>query len=239
MISIVKNFTETESILTSAFDSDIHSMCFHNWAPGIFEPNYRKKSNFKMINILALDVDGGCTIKEAKRRFDGFNFALLPTKNHQKPKHGIVEDRFRVVIPLNNTCTDRKQYAATWNFAAELWPFIDPACKDESRFYYPSTSIAYYALGNPFPLQPVRETSKRQAPEVERNINYVPGSVKNLLMFGTTFGSRNNTIFRASCDLFRAKFTLEEVSELLRPTTDLEQEEFVRAINSALNAVSE
>jgi len=239
MISIVKNFTNTESILDTTFSGDVNIMCEHDWAPGIFSPNYRNKKNFKKINRLALDVDGGCTINEAIRRLEGFSFAILPTRNHNIEKNGVVAERFRIVIPLDHTCTDPKQYKATWEWAAGLWPFIDRACKDESRFYYKSTHIAHFEIGSSLPIQPVLESPKRRAPEVERNINYVPGSVKNLLMFGTTSGSRNNTIFRASCDLFRAKFTLEEVYDLLRPTTDLEQEEFVRAINSALNAVSE
>ena len=53
-------------------------------------------------NILIFDIDEGLSIKDAMKIFDKYTYLIATTKSHNKPKKGIVCDRYRILLPAKN-----------------------------------------------------------------------------------------------------------------------------------------
>ncbi len=106
-----------------------------------FNNNYRTKDNFSQAQAIGLDFDAGVTLDEATELFKDYMHIIAPTRNHQVEKNGVVCDRFRVVLFLEYPIKDNETFEATWYSLADKWRKLDKACKDSSRFYYPSQSI--------------------------------------------------------------------------------------------------
>lgn len=112
-----------------------------SWAPGVFEARKRLIANLSRIDLLVLDVDAGCTLEAARETFRDYKHIIATSRNHQKEKNGVVCDRFRVVLFLSESLVLDRDFKATWQRAKKLWPYIDDACKDSSRFFYPSSGV--------------------------------------------------------------------------------------------------
>lgn len=112
-----------------------------SWAPGRFNNLRRNIPNFTICQLLVLDVDEGCSIETAKDLFKEYKHIIATSRSHGTEKNGVVCDRFRVVLFLDSTITNDRDFKATWATAFRRWPFIDQACKDSSRFFYPSPEI--------------------------------------------------------------------------------------------------
>jgi hypothetical protein len=117
------------------------AICKHMWSPGTFRDRHRSNANFDSMDLFVADIDGGCTIEEAKLILAEFECLIGTSRSHQKQKDEKPPcDRFRVLIPLAEPITSDADFKATWFKFHELLPAIDPACKDAARFYYPCTS---------------------------------------------------------------------------------------------------
>jgi hypothetical protein len=106
------------------------------WSCGIFKKR-RCKDDFESCQLIALDIDNGCTLEQAKEDFKGYIHLIKPTRNHQKEKGGITCDRFRVILLLDRPITSSEEYKATWNSLFEKFNYIDPSTKDPSRQWFP------------------------------------------------------------------------------------------------------
>lgn len=86
-------------------------------------------------NTLWLDFDEGMTIDEAKEKFKDYWYVIYTSMNHQKEKHGVVCDRFRVVLKVKEFMPKEKvRYQEVMEkIAKDLG--ADEACKDYSRYY--------------------------------------------------------------------------------------------------------
>jgi hypothetical protein len=113
----------------------------NRWAPGVFNGDRRLATSLRSIELLALDIDENCTLDTALELFEEYKHVIMTTKSHQIEKNGVVCDRFRVVLWLNSPIDNDKDYKATWAAAQQRWGFIDPACKDASRFFYNSKDV--------------------------------------------------------------------------------------------------
>ena len=90
-----------------------------NYSMGVFKDNYRTKKNFQEAQAIAIDVDNdgpndNYTIAEAAEKFAQYEHIIMPSKSHQKEKNGKITDRFRVILFLDRTITDPKDFQATW-----------------------------------------------------------------------------------------------------------------------------
>lgn len=112
-----------------------------HWAPGLFADRKRTVATFLRCDLLVLDVDSGCKLEEATEKFKTYKHIIATSRNHQKDKKGIICDRFRVILFLSSPITNDRDFKATWNRAKKLWPFIDDACKDCSRFFFASPGV--------------------------------------------------------------------------------------------------
>lgn len=111
-----------------------------------FKDLYRKQSNFKSSQVVALDIDGGLTLYDAIERLKKLEVRAIVglTRSHGKQKNGKAPcDRFRILIELSRLVTDLGEYRATIEGMRELFPESDPAPKDGARYFFPCTEIAF------------------------------------------------------------------------------------------------
>ncbi len=112
-----------------------------NYSAGMFKDGHRKAENYLgRSNVVILDIDDGLSIKEARKRFEPITHIIATTKSHQKEKNGLVCDRFRVLLLCENEITlNSSDYHDLMKEIHKDFDFVDKACKDSSRFYYPSS----------------------------------------------------------------------------------------------------
>lgn len=204
-----------------------------NWSPSVFN-GLRQKKNFLQTDLLVLDIDSGCSIETAKTTFKDYQHIIATTRNHQKEKNGIITDRFRVIIPFSSTINTRSTYERTWQKAAELWPYIDLACKDTARLYYPCVELYSINSGSQFDAVLLEPRSKKIIKDIDSDLyGFIPSSYKYVQMFGVPAGQRNITIFRLSCDFFRCGYSEDEVFDYMTKITDLDEIEIANTVKSA------
>jgi len=227
---------------TRIVDVDWGQLALHitskNWSPQtFFQDNTgrmaRLNDNFQSTDFMVLDIDDGMTIEEAKIAFKEYACVLAPTKSHQKEKttpSGKVKpacDRYRIIIPLERTVTDKVEFKATWFAAKDIWPFMDDACKDFARFYFPSTGILAAWLGRSFPVSnelPEHLDEYNQAGKL-MSINtsgpkgelYI--STKNFLAMGAPAGQWHHKFISAAMNMKGCGYSFEEAKTLLTKAT--------------------
>lgn len=119
----------------------------YNWSPSTFESKKdhdvprRDNQHFEKCGLLVLDIDNDATIEFALTEFKEYKHIIATTKSHGIEKNGVTCDRFRVILFLDRPITDVDQYYHNWQLAYDKWPFIDKACKDPARFYYPCKEV--------------------------------------------------------------------------------------------------
>lgn len=192
----------------------------YNYSTGTFEDNYRNKANFLGAQAIALDVDNDgpkdmYTIEEAATKFKDYSHIIMPSRSHRKLKNGKVADRFRIIILLESEIDNDQDYIATWLAIQKFYPALDPACKDTSRFFYPSASV--YSINENGKTWPV---TKYVAPEPsELDVALASGErgllsrqTMSFLTYGAAPGTRNNKLLKACIDMKEQGFTLEEAT---------------------------
>ncbi|MBW0435217.1 hypothetical protein HGB47_16515 [Leptospira yasudae] len=108
----------------------------HSIIPAKYKDNangHRKNTNFESANLIMLDIDNGPSIKEAKEIFKYQAISILPTKSHQKPKNGVVADRFRVICPLPVT-VNSTLHEVLLSACVKVYNH-DDRCIDKARAY--------------------------------------------------------------------------------------------------------
>lgn len=203
----------------------------HKWAPGIFTDNKRSLKTFAYIDLLVLDIDDGWDIEEAKRYMiiKGYSYIIAPTKSHQRDKNGVTCDRFRIIIPMERSISDVAHYRQFYSSVLTQFPFADPACRDASRYYEPSTSI--YAAnyeGSEYPVEDFKEEIKKVeptslspgAPTLEQHgKGRLSRSTMDFMITGAEPGHRHHAIVKASLDMREQGWSEGEViEELIRIT---------------------
>lgn len=190
----------------------------YNYSTGTFKNNYRNKANFVEAECIALDVDNekvndNYTIEEAKQLFKDFKHIIMPSKSHQRDKNGKIADRFRIILFLEKPITDAKTFTATWNSLLSFYPGADKACKDASRFYYPSPNV--YSIneqGNAWPVTEyvAPETNELDAALEQGERGQLSKSTLNFLAYGAPAGKRNPRLYKAAKDMQEQGFSIDE-----------------------------
>ena len=98
------------------------------------------EDNFVSMEMILLDFDEGYRLDEMKSRFSKYTNLIHTSRNHlkDKPKKGISE-RFRVILPLEHTHTDKAALRLTMRYIVEeLYKDfgIDGQCKDLTRIMF-------------------------------------------------------------------------------------------------------
>jgi len=222
-----KNLRTFEAIDVGNFEKLAPIITKSNYSLGVFKDSTRNLDSFQSAEAIGLDFDAGMSLDEAKEAFKDFNHIIATTKSHQIEKKGLVADRFRVILQLDSPITDRETFEATWFDLASKFPACDKACKDASRFFYPSKSI-----------ESVNTKGKKVTPTVRAIENDEPWQVvdydgpnpttpewskgklakvtKEFLNEGKILPEgRNNTVHKVARDLNQNLYSFEEASDLI------------------------
>jgi KaiC/GvpD/RAD55 family RecA-like ATPase len=208
----------TPITLASLDDLCIKVLLNSAWAPGVFKENKRTKANFQETHLIALDIDSGLSIDEARMRIigHGLEAIIAPSKSHQLAKNGTIGDRYRLVFPLDKPITNNEDFEATWAELFKLFPESDRACKDSSRFFYPNTRIEDVTHGKPFPVTkglPKEQKKVETLPREEKGRLY-PTTLQ-FLLFGAQPGYWHHELYKATLDLKEQGYQEDEVTQMI------------------------
>ncbi len=186
----------------------------YNYSLGTFKNNHRSKDNFIQAEAIGLDFDGGYTLDQAKKDFDVYSHIIAPTRSHRKEKNGVVADRFRVILFLSYPITDCATFESTWYRLAEVWPATDKACKDASRFWFPSSLVTSLKTDG-LKVDPIKPPET--VADLDRELSIPEGKRGELgkptlkfLAEGVESGGRNPATFAAAKDFQQNLYPLEE-----------------------------
>jgi len=167
----------------------------------------RRGSNVTEIgNLLILDIDEGMSLSEALETVSGYQNLIVTSKSHQKEKKGIINDRFRVIVPFYPVLNvPKEKYGAFYTFVAQYLGFntFDKACKDTARFYYPNPlqKVYYGKSDEVLEFEPLYEefTARRKIADTFKPVfnpqRVVDGRLlKNELPANQTFEASNGQI---------------------------------------------
>lgn len=201
----------------------------YSWAPGVFSNRKRTIANLSRIELLCLDIDSGCTLDQALDLFKEYKHVIATSRNHQKEKNGVVCDRFRVVLFLSEPINNDRDFKATWESALSIWPFIDKACKDSSRFFYPSPEVvSINQTGSSFQSRnaEIHETIlKSSSNNTGRSDSAGPKgelwkSTLEFLKFGASAGQRHHALVNAVGNMREQGYEIDEVIDLVEEMTN-------------------
>lgn len=180
-----------------------------NYSLGTFKNNERSKENFISAEAIGLDFDGGMTLEEAKLSFADYRHVIATTRNHQKEKNGVTCDRFRVILFLTTPITNAQDFEATWHSLAKLAPACDKACKDASRFFYPSQAVVSFNLSGTR-VVPVKYVVKDSSEPIIGQRGELAVNTLRFLAEGAPGGTWNTQLYKAARDMFQQGYTEEE-----------------------------
>lgn len=244
----VKNFNQLCSIIC---DESNKAYSFST-----YKDNYRNKKNFLSMRCLGLDIDNDkngqqLSLDEAKEVFKDYKCVIATTRSHQKEKNGLTVDRFRVILFFENDITDAKVFLRTWFDLKSKFPAMDPACKDESRYWFPSKEVVFVQkkgkyveipeeIDEPEPV----ETPKSDICDLDRALGE-PGklsySTMKFFCQGAAAGERNPALFKAAIDCREQGYDVDYVKNMINRMiettgnwgTDYLNEKDIEAIENA------
>ena len=177
----------------------------HCWSPIIIKGGHRLEKNFLGSYICALDFDApytplACAIEE----FKDFSHIIATTKSHQKPKNGVVCDRYRVVLWWERLITDLAEYK--FNLSKQIDNYYsDKACKDGARFFFPCVDIvSSNGNGKLVPVQPLPIVKYPTMDGVPNRCYSKVKSTRALLAVKPAEKNRNDAVYGLVKDLIAA-----------------------------------
>lgn len=186
-----------------------------NWAPGTFKSGRRVLAELRSIELLVLDIDEGSSAQDVSEVLADYKHLILSSRNHLKEKNGVVSERFRVILWLNEPITNDRDYKATWKAFKEKLTFpIDEACKDSSRFFYPSPEVLFEnPIGKSVDvvLAPKEEPIRAQAPANPEVKGDLWKSTLDFLLHGAPAGTRHNRLVSAVGNMKEQNYQLDEI----------------------------
>lgn len=201
-----------------SIDDLVKHVTTSNYSMGVFKNNYRTKKNFLEAQAIAIDVDNdgpsdNYTIGQAAEKFAQFKHIISPSKSHQKDKNGKVADRFRVILFLDQAITDPKDFQATWKSIYDGYPAADRACKDASRFFFPSPEVySVNAEGKLWPVTKYQEPKETVNESIEIDeLGSLSKQTLEFFMQGAPEGKRNVMLFKAAKDMQEQGYSKEQV----------------------------
>jgi hypothetical protein len=243
----VKNFNMLVKIMCS---KKIKAYSFST-----YENNYRKMSNFKSMRCIGLDIDNDkageiLNLEDAKVKFQDYKHIIATTRSHQIEKNGLTVDRFRVVLFFENDVTDAQEFRRAWYSLKELYPEVDPMCKDESRYWFPSNEVIQIQkegkyVDIPDYIEPTVTLPDEIDDVLSDSSDGIVGKLSyNTMKFfcqGADAGERNGALFKAAVDCNEQGYDIDYVktmvSNMITSTgnwgTDYLNEKDIEAITNA------
>lgn len=217
-LSIGNNNTNFYPIELSSIDELCETIQKSNYSQSIFNDNYRNLKNFISTDLIALDVDNegpndNFTIEQAAEQFKDYQHIIATSRSHRKDKNGKVADRFRVILFLDKTVTSAKDFTATWHSIYKFYPAIDTACKDASRYFYPSPSVfSKNSTGKKWAVSYHVEAEVKESFENIKGKGQLSLLTLDFLLQGAPQGKRNERLFKTAKDMHEQGFSKEETT---------------------------
>ena len=152
-----KNFA-TKKILINI--NELTEVLKSDWAAIVWVDGLRDAGHFLSAQIIVLDIDNESDINnlnldKAQEILEksGLLHVVALSRNHQKPKHDRVVDRFRILLFLEEPIKSLETYKSYYNSLTDLLPFIDQATKDGARQWYATPEIVSFNLENGYFLK--------------------------------------------------------------------------------------
>jgi Family of unknown function (DUF5906) len=122
------------------------------YSTNYWEGGHCKKEKYKGMYGITFDIDQDFSIERAKEEFKDVNYIIHTSTSHRAdlPKKGGIQDRFRIILPADPSTYEKysaveKAYAM-YTYLIDKYPYIDPACGDAARKYFPYLNAAYPQL---------------------------------------------------------------------------------------------
>jgi hypothetical protein len=106
-------------------------------------PTQRMKVNFQRADIIIIDVDDGEPMQDAINRLQDTSHIIGTSKNHQKPKNGVIADRFHIAIPLQQRVDSVADFEATVGHWVKAYDG-DETKINAASYFKPCTQIVSY-----------------------------------------------------------------------------------------------
>lgn len=227
-LSVSNDKTNFQMIEINSIEELCETIKKTNYSQSIYKNSYRNLKNFISTEIIALDVDNegpndNYTIEAAVEFFKDYKHIIAPSKSHKKDKHGKIADRFRIILFLDGTIDNIQDFTATWHSVFNVYPAIDTACKDASRFFYPSPEV--FSKNPTGKLWPIAKYEEPLPFEVKHNeLTTDKGQLAALtldfLLNGAPQGKRNERLFKASKDMqeqgYSEQETIERINKMIK-----------------------
>jgi hypothetical protein len=214
----LQNFTSRE---IDSFDGLAQLVTRETYSPSVFREGRRFIKNFDSADLIALDFDGGLTLDAARVRFAEYRCIIGTTKSHGKEKHGVVSDRFRVILFLSKSITDVETYYATIIDLMNRFPEADPACKDPARLFFKCVSIVYTNESGKL-IDPVKPVPKPPvtAPVIPSGVvGQLSKKTLDFIALGAKPGTWNARLFQAAKDCQEQGYSQKEAENVLLAAT--------------------
>lgn len=223
-----KSAAETRNGKRAEFQPE--AILIHNWAPGLFKGDVRANANLEGISLLVLDIDEGCSLEAGVKLFSSYKHVIGTSKSHGIEKNGVVADRFRVVLFLDKAATSDAEFKSAWYAAFARWQFIDKACKDSARFFFPCTHLVSVNMeGATFDERFVlpdsardwsyRATGDKRPEGVPRVKGKLSKATKDFLVDGAAPGEWHGRFFKAAMDFKEQGYDIEDARLKLSAVT--------------------
>ncbi|MEI7789422.1 MAG: hypothetical protein WCI23_12290 [Chlorobiaceae bacterium] len=176
-----------------------------------FREGYRcAKNAIPFSELIILDYDAGVTLCDAAEMFRQYIGLIATTRSHQKEKHGVICDRFRVILPtLRPVKLDAVEFSKMMSGVINRYS-TDKACKDISRMYYgnPESEVSFLDGYQLFDWEPFYQSAldkeRQRQQQYRKPVRYSLGDrdVADLDKATCTYwarnfahGRRNSTVF--------------------------------------------
>ncbi|MDD3236671.1 MAG: hypothetical protein PHV37_01065 [Candidatus Gastranaerophilales bacterium] len=127
-----RSFTKFEGTIKELADviNQGHTFCTR------LKDGSRCEKNFESADFIVLDFDGGISLEEIRNNEFIKEHAgmIYTTPNHKKDG----KDRFRLILPLEGTIKDIKEYKKLIKIILNMFTAADQTCSDGTRFYFGS-----------------------------------------------------------------------------------------------------
>jgi hypothetical protein len=185
-----------------------------NYSATAFRDRYRDGEHaLPGQEMVILDFDGGYTIDEAMVDFEDFVCAFATTRNHMREKHGVIAERFRVLLPTDKpVMLDVEGFKLMMAEVMRRFPHADPACKNIDRMYYgnPDAEVFFSGGEQLFAWEPcyLAAIARKREEECERQDRRQRSPIPEggrMQGYETFFrnhfapGRRNATLYRLAC----------------------------------------
>lgn len=153
-LSVSKDITSGFTEMYVPFERLASITSKYNYSSSCFREGYRKQDNvISLGNTLMFDFDNGSIKIDEMVEFlkeNAVTAFLSTTRSHNKDKHGVICERYRVIVPLSDKINIQvDKFGDFYMFVARILQFsehLDKVCKDSARFFFPNPEQEVYLI---------------------------------------------------------------------------------------------